>query len=374
MRILFLTSAFPPESEGAATHLPELCESLQQSGHRVSVLAVVNRHEIKDTYPFRVKRISRSQVSLVRSLRVLWNLINHGKKAQVIYTYGVWWQAAVASFITGTPWVIKFVRDNIWEEQVEKGLTQDDLVPWNTGKKPFITSIRHGFTKCLAQLAKHSVVSCNTLCQLLIEWGIAREKIEIIPNALPKNPKEEEEATYLAQWTEQEHIRLITTGHISKAKNLELTLEAIETKENVRLVVVGDGPYLDKIKAVTLEKNMGDRVLFTGKVSRQDLAGYVKECDILVMSSLLGHFNYVVLEALKQSKAIFASRRGVHPDMIEHDENGWLFSADNSQELFQLVDDFENKNLMINQHDEDNTFSWESYVDQTNEVLNSVTH
>ena len=373
MRILFLTSAFPPESEGAATHLPELAESLQQVGHRVRVLAVVNRHEIKDAYPFRVKRISRSQVSIVRNLRVLWHLINEGRKSQIIYTYGIWWQALIASFITGRPWVIKFVGDEIWEEQIEKQLTTEDHNSWNLNPKPFFLGLRHSFKKYLAKMSSSIVVSCNSLCQTLLEWGVARNRIEIVPNALPKNPKEDEEATYLAQWNNQEGTRLISTGHISKAKNLELVLDAIVDKPTVRLVVAGDGPHLDRIKALTLEKKLGDRILFTGKVSRHDLAGYIKECDILVMSSMIGRFNYVVLEALEKKKVIFASRRGLHADLIDSGKNGWLFDAHDPLELMQLLDDFENKKLEIQNPSEDDDFSWESYVEQTSEVLDSAT-
>lgn len=372
MRILFLTSTFPPESEGAATHLPELAESLQQVGHRVRVLAVVNRHEIKDAYPFSVKRISRSQVSLIRNIRVLWNLINEGRKSQVIYTYGIWWQALVASFITGRPWVIKYVGDRIWEEQIERGLTTEDHHSWNLNPKPFGLNLRHGFSKYLARMSSKIVVSCNSLCQTLLEWGVARNRIEIIPNALPKNPKEDEEATYLAQWKDQEAIRLISTGHISKAKNLELVLDAIIDKPNVRLVVAGDGPYLDRIKALTLEKKLENRILFTGKVSRHDLAGYIRECDILVMSSLIGRFNYVVLEALEQKKAIFASRRGLHADLFDSGKTGWLFDAQDPEELISLLDEFENKQLQVESSEEDDDFNWDSCVEQTSEVLSSV--
>jgi 1,2-diacylglycerol 3-alpha-glucosyltransferase len=372
MRILFLTSAFPPESEGAATHLPELAESLQLAGHRVRVVAVVNRHEIKDTYPFRVKRISRSQFWPVRQIRVLFTLINEGRRSQVIYSYGIWWQALLAALITGRPWVIKFVGDQIWEEEIENEGTQDDISVWADSKKSLWLRMRHSLNKFLARSANQSIVSCYSLCQMLLDWGVERQKIEIIPNSLPPNPKTGEEATYLAQWKDQEAIRMICTGQIKKSKNLELILAAMEKKDSVRLVVAGDGPHLDRIKAITLEKNLGNRILFTGKIPRQDLAGYIKECDILVMSSLLGRFNYEVIEARIQKKAIFASNCGLHPDLMDQANKGWLFAPHDPQQLLDLLTNFEEKKLEGKTPETDDFFIWENYIEQTSEALNSA--
>jgi len=370
MRILFLTSAFPPEAEGAATHLPEIAEALQQKGHRVDVLAIVNRHEVKDTYSFRVKRISRSQVSLVRNFRILWQLVKEGRKANVFYTYGVWWQAAIASMITGTPWVVKFTGDKLWEESVENNQTEADLLDWNSAKKSGWLQLRHNLTKFFAKFVHRYVVSCDTLCQVLLNWNIDRERIEIVPNALPKNPRDEDEATYLAQWADQKDLRLITAGHISRSKNCEVILEALELKPNVRLVVAGDGPYIERVKELTREKKLADRVLFTGKIPRNDMSGYLKECDILVMSSLIGRFNYTLLEGLAQKKVMFASQRGLHSDFIENGVTGWTFSPYDSRELVELIESYEKQELVLT--DTPPPPSWEVYVDQTNDVLKSI--
>ena len=128
MKLLILTSSFPPEAEGAATHLPEMAAALQKRGHRVHVLAIVNRHEVRDSFSFRVKRISRSQVRFIRDLRILFQLIREARKCNVFYIYGIWWQAAlVAAFIFFVPWtVIVIVSRRSMERRIRDRIVEGD--------------------------------------------------------------------------------------------------------------------------------------------------------------------------------------------------------------------------------------------------------
>ncbi|MGE4157790.1 MAG: glycosyltransferase family 4 protein [Planctomycetota bacterium] len=372
MKIAILTSAFPPEAEGAATHLPELAQALQERGHRVQVVAVVNRQEIRDSYPFRVRRISRSQFPLVRDARILMHLIRAARKSQVLYAYDLWWQASLAALLTGIPLVVKCTGDLVWERAMEAGDTKERLEEFLAAPKPLMLSLRHALQRFLARSATRLTVSCDPICRLLMQWGVARERIEVIPNALPPNPREKDEATYLAQWRGKPGLRLMTAGYVTRTKNLDLILGALENLPGARLAVVGDGPDLERIKALTREKKLENRVLFTGKVPRHDVAGYVKECDVLILSSRIGKFNYVLMEAFHKGKPVVATREGFHPDFVEHGVTGWLLDNQDPMALQEVLEGIASGRLTLPANVSRPVAGWESMVAQTGELLESL--
>jgi glycosyltransferase involved in cell wall biosynthesis len=372
MKVLILTSAFPPEAEGAATHLPEMAAALQSKGHRIQVLAQVNRHEVRDSYSFRVRRISRSQFRLVRDLRVLFTLFKICRKCDAIYTYGIWWQASLVSLLTGIPLIIKFTGDKIWEKSVEKNSDEVDIEEFLTCEKKPSLSLQHALYRFWGGFARKLIVSCDTLARHLLNWGLAREQIEIVPNALPKNPKTRESATYLAQWSASDDMILITAGHITPAKQVDGILKVLARFDKMRLVVAGEGPDLTRIKKLTTQMNLTERVLFTGKVSRQDLAGYINESDILILNSRIGRFTYVIPEALGQNKIVLATRRGIHPDLIDHGCNGWLYNNNNIDELYEILSGIQSQRLKLNLPVVETYFTWNQQVERLQEILENL--
>ncbi len=91
---------------------------------------------------------------------------------------------------------------------------------------------------------------------------------------------------------------LLYAGRISKDKNLDFIMDVyksiIEKRDNVNMLVVGDGPYLSKLKDKM--KNY-ERVIFTGAINRNDLAEIYSGSDVLLFPSCTDTFGMVVLEA-----------------------------------------------------------------------------
>jgi glycosyltransferase involved in cell wall biosynthesis len=93
-------------------------------------------------------------------------------------------------------------------------------------------------------------------------------------------------------------LRLLFVGRLSKQKNLGMLLQAIAlTEKNVHLDIVGDGD--ERAAIVKLIATLGlTNVTLHGRLERQAVLAFYKDCDALVMPSLYEAQPLVLLEAM----------------------------------------------------------------------------
>ena len=87
-------------------------------------------------------------------------------------------------------------------------------------------------------------------------------------------------------------------GNFNQQKNHRFLIEAFEkvaaADEGRVLVLIGDGPLRGEIEALTRERGLSDRVIFTG--SRQDVPRLLSAMDFMVLPSLYEGFPNSVVE------------------------------------------------------------------------------
>lgn len=134
---------------------------------------------------------------------------------------------------------------------------------------------------------------------------------------------------------------ILYVGRLEAVKNVGSLLiafsKALETIGNLRLLIVGGGPELSKLRATAAKIHIGQVTDFVGEVSRQEVARYMKAADVLVLPSVLEGSPNVVLEALAAGLPTLASRVGGVPDLIGHGREGFLFEAGNTAQMTQLL-------------------------------------
>lgn len=135
-----------------------------------------------------------------------------------------------------------------------------------------------------------------------------------------------------------EHKRIFFFGRLIPEKGCQILIRAIKglEHEDVRLDVVGEGwfkPYLEEmVKALGLS----GRVTFHGKLSRWDVNGIYKECDIVVVPSLWNEpFGQVAVEAMIHGKPVIVSSSGGLPEVIG--EGGLVFRGGDHKDLAEKI-------------------------------------
>lgn len=67
---------------------------------------------------------------------------------------------------------------------------------------------------------------------------------------------------------------------------------------------------------------------FLGWVDRQQIDGYYRLCDALIMPSRWEAFGLTAVEAMCNEMPVIASRQGALPEIVCLNESGWLFDMD----------------------------------------------
>ena len=171
----------------------------------------------------------------------------------------------------------------------------------------------------------------------LIEKGLNGAKIRLMPRGVDQelfHPSKRNGC--LDKYSlNKEDLKLLYVGRVSKEKNLEILVNAfkklIELKKNVRLFVVGDGPYKEEM----VEALKDTPTVFTGYVQGEDLAGIFASADLFVFPSTTDTFGNVVLESQASGVPVIVTDKGGPKENIIHGETGIVVKGDDETALVQ---------------------------------------
>ena len=121
-------------------------------------------------------------------------------------------------------------------------------------------------------------------------------------------------------------------------KNTENPWQAkVYKNKNVKLVIGGDGSQKEWLKGIAKETGVEPQVLFTGALSREEVASWMNKCHIFVLPSRYETFGVVYIEALASGKPVIATFNGGAEDII-NEEVGVLVEIDNVNKLAQAME------------------------------------
>ena len=140
-------------------------------------------------------------------------------------------------------------------------------------------------------------------------------------------------------------IKILTVSRIIPTKGIEYLIESIYylKKEgyDIELNIVGkedSKAYINKLKGLADESDLGSRVIFHGYVPfGESLFQYYKEADICVISSLSEGSPRTILEAWSFGLPLVATKTGGIPDVVINEVNGLLISPKSSKEIYIAI-------------------------------------
>ncbi len=134
-----------------------------------------------------------------------------------------------------------------------------------------------------------------------------------------------------APWRPGEAPRLIQVGRVTAGKNVEATLRALpeihRDHPSARLEVVGDGPELERLRALALELGVDGEVTFHGNLAHAKVLDLLARCHLFVFPTRVAEgFPKAVHEALACGLPILVPRVSVLPRLA--DEGGGMVMED----------------------------------------------
>ena len=127
----------------------------------------------------------------------------------------------------------------------------------------------------------------------------------------------------------KEDFVILFVGRLAEEKNIpflmENHVELIKKNKNCKLLIIGDGPDVDKFKSLVSELKIDNNVIFTGKIPWEHIHEYYQMASIFVSASHTETQGLTLLEAMAASKPVVAYDDEAFRDVVVDDLNGYLF-------------------------------------------------
>lgn len=191
----------------------------------------------------------------------------------------------------------------------------------------------------LGQAQKVVAVS-EPLKQKIIEMGIAKEKIVVIPNGVntqhfkPMDQRQCREHLHLS--LDKKYVIFI--GNLTPVKGVKYLIEAFQyLPKDIILNLIGDGELQAQLEQRVKELNFSDRINFIGRVSHDAVPYWMNAADIFCLPSLNEGCPNVVLEALACKTPVVATKVGAIPELLPTEDYGILTEPENSKMLAHSI-------------------------------------
>ncbi len=315
MKIVLATGIYPPEIGGPAGYVKGVATDLAEQGHEVYIVTYGDNPEPSDRY--QIVNIKKGDNVVVRYLKYAYQTWKLAKNADIIFAQGPVSEgvpAAVASLLSGKPFLMKIVGDFAWEQymQSDKAVTDPESLD------EFLRSKHQGKIRLYeiaerwsAKRAKRIVVATKYMRESIAKWGIDKEKIKVIYNSIEFKPLDLDGNSRQILNLPTDKKIIITAGRIIYWKRLDIIIRCLsKLNDEWIFVVAGDGPMLETWKKLAVELGVDQKILWLGRIDRSLLARYIKTSDLFVIPSSLETFSFVLLEAVQQGCPCVISDRG----------------------------------------------------------------
>lgn len=359
MKILIVTQNFYPDNFQVNDISKELC----RRGHKVTVVTGLpdystnsipkeyrffrKRHENYESVEvYRVPIISRGRGALRRFINYLsfivsgscFALFKHIDEFDLIY---VWETSPITMAIPAI----------VLKKKYKKPLFLYCLDLWPECMKAFKLTESNMVYRMVGKLCQWIFKQCD---RVAVSSKPFFEYVEQI-NKYPR-----EKMFYLPQYSEESYLNedfnsvendtidFVYTGNIGFAQNLECIIEAVELLRNVegfQVHFVGDGSAKQSLEQMAKEKQLGEKIVFHGRVPYEQIGEYYRLADACIItldgSSKIGDTLPAKMQGyMAAGKTIIAAMNGAGKEVIEESGCGLCVSAGDSAGLADIMKSF----------------------------------
>ncbi|MDO4813489.1 MAG: glycosyltransferase [Gemella sp.] len=301
MNIALFSDTYYPEINGVATSVFQLKKGLEKLGHKVYVFTTAspNSKSFDNEYrvfsvPFVLMKDRRASLPIyLKWLRIIKKL-----DIDIIHTH--------TEFSFGVLGMRIAKKLNIKHIHTYHTIYEDYIhylkLPKNKHTVKFVQAASRLYCNKTTEIIAPSEKTKN----LLEEYGITT-KVSVIPTGVDLGKFTSINQEIISKLKEKfkisdKDVTMVSISRLSKEKRLEesvLNFAALSKKyNNLKLLIVGDGPYREELEILVGRLRLKDRVFFTGYVSWDEIQNYYALGNIFLSSSTSETQGLTYLEAL----------------------------------------------------------------------------
>ncbi len=151
-----------------------------------------------------------------------------------------------------------------------------------------------------------------------------------------------------------EMILIGTVGRLDPVKDQITLVQAFihfvktypAVRNKVRLVIVGGGSQLPKLRELSTEADVEDLIWFAGE--RNDVAEIMQTLDLFVLPSINEGISNTILEAMATELPVIATNVGGNPELVIDNKTGYLVEKQNSLAMAEAFKKYlDNPDLLV---------------------------
>ncbi|WP_313547592.1 glycosyltransferase family 1 protein [Corynebacterium sp.] len=368
MRVAIVAESFLPNINGVTNSVLRVLEHLHREGHEAIVIAPGARdgqEEVSDYLGFPIRRVPTVKVPMIDSLPV-------GVPTTVVDSELREFQPDIihlaSPFVLGAAGAfsarqLRIPAVALYQTDVAGFATKYQLSALAFGVWEWLRTIHNS---CQMTLAPSSLTIADLEhhhIKNVRHWGRGVDAVRFHPSKRSESLRK--------QWEPTGNKRIVGfVGRLAAEKGVH-RLSALNDREDIQLVIVGDGP-----ERPLLEAQLPNAV-FTGALGGEELAHAYASLDIFVHAGEFETFCQAIQEAQASGVPTIGPRAGGPVDLIEEGVNGYLLEVDTFiEDLPAAVDAIDSPDFGVNARVSIKNKTWEALCRQLmgyyEEVLEST--
>ena len=365
MRVGIFTESYPPLVNGVSTSILMLEHALTKLGHEVFIITVsdnkkdytlennghilrlpsvnlVNCYDYKMTsvYPIKaVNMIKKMNLDVIHSnveftVGIFARVVSEQLSIPLVHTYHTNWED-YTHYITKNKKILDDICKKLLKYLVvffEDKTVTELIVPSNKIYNLF--KDKYKFTKNI------HIIQTGIETSKFYKENFNQKDINSLKKKLGIKKKD---------------FVVMTVSRLAKEKSVDRIInnhkELVKKYSNMKLLIVGDGPDIDKLKDEAKSLGVSDSVIFTGKVPLSDIPIYYQLGNVFVTASKSETQGLTVVEAISSSLPVVAVKDDSFVNSVIEDFNGFVFTDDEKyiNSISKLYEDKDLYNRLSNQ-------------------------
>lgn len=365
MRVGIFTESYPPLVNGVSTSILMLEHALTKLGHEVFIITVSdnkkdyvlenNGHILRlpsvnlaNCYDYKMTSVYPIKaVNMIKKMNL--DVIH----SNVEFTVGIF--ARVVSEQLSIPLVHTYHTN--WEDYTHY-ITKNKKILDDICKKLLKYLVVFFEDKTVTEL----IVPSNKIYNLFKDKYKFTKNIHIIQTGIEtskfyKENFNQKDINSLKKklGIKKKNFVVMTVSRLAKEKSVDRIInnhkELVKKYSNMKLLIVGDGPDIDKLKDEAKSLGVSDSVIFTGKVPLSDIPIYYQLGNVFVTASKSETQGLTVVEAISSSLPVVAVKDDSFVNSVIEEFNGFVFTDDEKyiNSISKLYEDKDLYNRLSNQ-------------------------
>jgi glycosyltransferase involved in cell wall biosynthesis len=334
VNVLVVSGIWPPDVGGPASHAPDVADYLLGRGHGVEVVTTASAPPAPRPYP--VRWVSRRVPKGVIHARTALLVAERARRADVVYTTGMFGRSASGSTAARRPYVVKLTADPAFERSRRRGLVSGTVDEFQAGGGGLTGRALRLARDLELRGAAHILCPSGWLRELVLSWGIPPARVGVLPNPAPPLPELPPRDELRLEFG-LNGATLAFAGRITAQKSLGVALDALRRTDGIELVIAGEGDEREPLERRVRELGLTDRVRFIGPQPRERVVRLFRAADAAILSSSWENFPHTVVEALAAGTPVLATAIGGVAEVVRDGDNGLLVAPGDAEALADAV-------------------------------------